>query len=448
MASEPVTLADEATVGEAPQRPLALVQPAARAGLDPAPVRDDAPSVGAVHRAAAAVARRLGRRGRHGQLRVEGVGGGWQAGEGSPSVRVTVHDGRTYWAVLRHGSEGLAESYIARWWDCDDLTGLTQLLLLNLATPIDVLDRIGERSSGALSWWQRRRPPTAAADQANVRAHYDLPPRLFDLMLDETMSYSCAVFDGPEIKLADAQRAKLDRLCAKLGLGADDHLLEIGTGWGGLAMHAAGNYGCRVTTTTISAEQRGAAIERVAAAGLDDRIEVLGLDYRQLTGTYDKLVSVEMIEAVDWRLHDEFFATCRRLLKDDGLMALQAITIADRSYERAKHHDDFIRRMIFPGGCLPSVTAIAESVKRASDLRIVDLDDIGRHYATTLRRWYENFNEHWDEIAADGFDEQFHRLWDLYLCYCEGAFLERHISDVQIVLAAPRWRGPLAARGA
>jgi len=154
-----------------------------------------------------------------------------QAGEGSPSVRVTVHDGRTYWAVLRHGSEGLAESYIARWWDCDDLTGLTQLLLLNLATPIDVLDRIGERSSGALSWWQRRRPPTAAADQANVRAHYDLPPRLFDLMLDETMSYSCAVFDGPEIKLADAQRAKLDRLCAKLGLGADDHLLEIGTGW-------------------------------------------------------------------------------------------------------------------------------------------------------------------------------------------------------------------------
>jgi cyclopropane-fatty-acyl-phospholipid synthase len=186
----------------------------------------------------------------------------------------------------------------------------------------------------------------------------------------------------------------------------------------------------------------------VAAAGLDDRIEVLGLDYRQLTGTYDKLVSVEMIEAVDWRLHDEFFATCRRLLKDDGLMALQAITIADRSYERAKHHDDFIRRMIFPGGCLPSVTAIAESVKRASDLRIVDLDDIGRHYATTLRRWYENFNEHWDEIAADGFDEQFHRLWDLYLCYCEGAFLERHISDVQIVLAAPRWRGPLAARGA
>jgi len=239
VASEPVTLADEATVGEAPQRPLALVQPAARAGLDPAPVRDDAPSVGAVHRAAAAVARRLGRRVRHGQLRVEGVGGGWQAGRARRRfVSRSTTDAPTGGAAPRiRGTRRELHRPVVGLRRPDRAHAAP---LLNLATPIDVLDRIGERSSGALSWWQRRRPPTAAADQANVRAHYDLPPRLFDLMLDETMSYSCAVFDGPEIKLADAQRAKLDRLCAKLGLGADDHLLEIGTGWGGLAMHAAG----------------------------------------------------------------------------------------------------------------------------------------------------------------------------------------------------------------
>lgn len=223
-------------------------------------------------------------------------------------------------------------------------------------------------------------------------------------------------------------------------------MVEIGTGWGGFALHAARTRGCRVTTTTISEAQFEFANKRVSEAGLADRITVLDQDYRDLTGTYDKLVSIEMIEAVDWRQHDTFFATCDQLLGEEGLMALQAITIDDRSYQRAKNGHDFITETIFPGGCIPSIEAITRSVSHASTMRIVDLEDIGRHYAETLRRWRLSIETNRPRVESLDLGERFHRVWDLYLCYCEAAFLERHTSDVQIVLAKPGWEAPLSLR--
>jgi cyclopropane-fatty-acyl-phospholipid synthase len=395
------------------------------------------------------VIRGLARRIRRGTLTVEDgsiAGGGFTVGHGEPSVRVAVHDLRTYDAIIRHSSVGLAESYLDGWWDTDDLTGLIRVLLDNLEVPLKGLDRIGNLASRPMSAVRRHRAPSKDRDRTNVRAHYDLPVELFVATLDETMTYSCGVFETAESDLFDAQQAKLDRICVKLGLGPDDHVVEIGTGWGSFALHAAGRYGCRVTTTTLSRSQRQVAQRRVEEAGLADLITVLGSDYRDLIGTYDKLVSVEMIEAVDWRMHDTFFATCQRLLRPDGLMFLQAITIADRSYERAKHHDDFIRRMVFPGGCIPSVNAIVGSLTRATDMRVLDLEDIGVHYATTLRLWRQNAQKHWAEVEEAGLDDRFHRLWDLYLSYCEGAFLERHIGDVQMVIGGPRYRPPVAVR--
>jgi cyclopropane-fatty-acyl-phospholipid synthase len=389
---------------------------------------------------AAMLIRRLAIRSRGGTLLVEDPDGGWKAGFGAPCIQLVIHDRRAYGALLRSGSTGLAESYAAGWWDSDDLTGLVRLLIESVARPLERLDRIGEALSGPLSLLRRGSGVQKEDDRANVRAHYDLPLELYAAMLDETMSYSCGVFETQASSLEDAQRAKFDRICRKLDLTPDDHLVEIGSGWGGFALHAATVYGCRVTTTTVSESQYKLASQRVADAGLQHRVEVLDVDYRDLSGRYDKLVSVEMIEAVGWRQFDTFFATCQRLLRPDGVMALQAIVIADQSYERAKHHDDFIRRLIFPGGCIPSVSAISASLTRATDLRIFDLEDIGRHYPPSLRRWHDNFEAHWDEISACGLDERFHRLWRFYLCYCEAAFLERHISDVQILITAPQFR--------
>jgi cyclopropane-fatty-acyl-phospholipid synthase len=297
-------------------------------------------------------------------------------------------------------------------------------------------------------WLRRLRPPSRHDDRNNISAHYDLSNEFFALMLDDTMMYSSAMFADPAMSLADAQRAKLDRLCTKLGLGPDDHVVEIGTGWGGFACHAAANYGCRVTTTTISDAQFDFASKRVVGEGLVDRVTVLNRDYRELTGTYDKLVSIEMVEAVDWRQHDAFFGSCAGLLHDRGLMALQAITVEDRSFERAKNGTDFIREYIFPGSCIPSMEAITRSLRRATPMMVVDVEDIGRHYAETLHRWHTNVIQHAEEVAALGLDARFQRLWSFYLCFCEGAFLERHISDVQMILAMPGWRAPMAVRDA
>jgi cyclopropane-fatty-acyl-phospholipid synthase len=363
-----------------------------------------------------------------------------ESGTGEPGVTVRVHDGRTWGAVLRHGSVGLARSYVDGWWDTDDLTGLVRLALRRTEGFRSHLDGAARRMGAPLSALRRLRPPTRHEDRDHIAAHYDLSNEFFALMLDPTMAYSCAYFDDDATTLEEAQVAKFERICTKLALGPEDHVVEIGTGWGGFAIHAAERHGCRVTTTTISEAQRSFAEKRVAEHGLADRVAVLGDDYRDLQGRYDAVVSIEMIEAVDWRRHDQYFAACARLLTDRGRMGLQAITIADGSFERSKLHGEFIRTMVFPGGCLPSITAIGASLARTSNLRIVDLEDIGLHYAETLRRWRANLERERAAVDQLHFDERFWRLWMLYLCYCEAAFMERHVSDVQLVLARPRAR--------
>jgi cyclopropane-fatty-acyl-phospholipid synthase len=395
--------------------------------------------------------RLLGRNARpdQGTLRLTGEAvptrGALVSGTGTPDVTVWVHDRRTFAAVLRGGSVGLATSYRDGWWDADDLTGLVRVLSRRTAGMRRVLDSAARRAGAPIAAFQRLHPPTQADDRRHVAAHYDLSNEFFALMLDPTMTYSCAYFERPGLSLEEAQRAKFELLASKLELSADDHVVEIGTGWGGLAVHLAERHGCRVTTTTISAEQRHHAERLVKERHLEDRVTVLGADYRNLAATYDALVSVEMVEAVDWRRHDEFFAACDRLLRPGGRMGLQAITIEEASYRRARLHDDFIRTLVFPGGTIPSLGALLGSLNRTSDLRPVDLQDIGRHYAETLRRWRANLAAHEDEVAALGFDRPFRRLWDLYLCYCEAAFEERHISDVQLVLSRPG--SPVAGRG-
>ncbi len=395
---------------------------------------------------AAAVLRRMASHLQGGTLIVEDHEGTHRFGSGGLEVTMTVHDPSVYLSTLSEGSVGLGRDYADGKWDCDDLTTLTRVLNRGLRPVTAVQDRVGQAVGVSTDWLRRLRPPTKHHDRHNIRSHYDLSNEFFALMLDETMMYSSAIFATPETDLADAQRAKLDRLCTKLGLGPEHHVVEIGTGWGGFACHAASRFGCRVTTTTISDAQFEWASKRVVDEGLADRVTVLCDDYRDLTGTYDRLVSIEMIEAVDWRQHDAFFGTCAGLLRDDGLMALQAITIEDRSYERAKNGTDFIREYIFPGGCLPSMEAMARSLRRATPLTVIDVEDIGRHYAETLRRWRENVAARRDEVAALGLDQRFQRLWDFYLCFCEGAFLERHISDVQMVLAMPDWQAPMLVR--
>jgi len=276
-----------------------------------------------------------------------------------------------------------------------------------------------------------------AGARRNIAAHYDLGNDFFRLFLDETMMYSAATFEHPRQSLYDAQVARLDLICQKLELKPTDHLLEIGSGWGGLALHAAQRFGCRVTTTTISREQWRLTRDRVAAAILGDRVDVLCMDYRDLTGTYDKIVSIEMIEAIGHQYYDTYFAKCSELLAPHGAMLLQAITIADQRYERARRSVDFIQRYIFPGSCIPSVAALSSSIARASDLRLFHLDDIGPHYATTLAHWRQNLRANLARVRSLGYGEEFIRMWEYYFCYCEGGFMERVIGDVQMLLVKP-----------
>lgn len=358
------------------------------------------------------------------------------------AVTVHVHDPAAYRLLLRRGSVGLGQSYVAGLWDTADLVGLLRLATRHMPRPGGLVDRVGGwasllRRSGAGPGSHDR-----GQDRAYVQSHYDLSDDLFSLFLDPTLSYSCAYFARPDMTLTEASVAKMDRICTKLRLAPGDELLEIGTGWGSLAIHAAVHYGARVTTTTISEHQFLTARRRVAEAGVSHLVTVRNDDYRDLTGTWDKLVSVEMIEAVGWRQYDRFFRTCSELLRPHGLMALQAIVIDDRLYHRAKRKDDFVKAMVFPGSTIPSVAAIRRSVATATDLHPVDLEDIGMHYATTLERWRSRFLKNRSAIAALGFDEPFLRLWDLYLAYCQAGFLERRISDVQMMLAKPHWTPP------
>ena len=323
------------------------------------------------------------------------------------------------------------------------------------------LVRLGARNGEALDrprrWLRPLIGPARALGRARntihrsrrqIAAHYDLGNDLFALFLDERMMYSSAIFPTAGATLEDAALHKLELVCRKLDLGPGDHLLEIGTGWGGLAVHAATHYGCRVTTTTISREQHDHAVALVRAAGLEDRVTVLLRDYRELEGSYDKLVSIEMIEAVGWKDFGTFFARCSDLLASHGLMLLQAITIDDRAYHVEKGNRSFIATYIFPGGCLPSSEIIARCVARRTDLHAVGLQDITADYAETLRHWRRRFLARLDEVAALGYDERFRRLWNLYLAYCEAGFRERRIRDVQLLLAKPRWRGDIPGAGA
>ncbi len=355
-------------------------------------------------------------------------------------LRAVLHVRSTrFYRQLLRGSVGLGEAYVDGLWDCEDLVALTRIAALN----VSALDRLRRVLTPVLvpfqRWarWLARNTPMRARER--IAAHYDLGNELFSQFLDPTMMYSCAVFDSPAASLEEASLAKLERVCAKLALSPSDHVLEIGTGWGGFAVYAAERYGCRVTTTTISAEQHAYASERIRAAGLGARVTVLLEDYRDLRGRFDKLVSIEMIEAVGWQYFPTFFRRCSELLADDGAMLLQAIVIEDSAYEVEKAGKSFINTHIFPGGCLPSLEVIGRSVARVTDFRQVHLEDITAHYATTLQRWRERFLEAADRLSELGYDERFRRLWELYLSYCEGGFRERRIQDVQLLLAKPRF---------
>ncbi|HEU0025395.1 MAG TPA: cyclopropane-fatty-acyl-phospholipid synthase family protein [Thermoleophilaceae bacterium] len=348
------------------------------------------------------------------------------------SATVTVNSPR-FWSSLIRGSAPLARSYADGDWDSRELVDLVRIG----AREMPRLDRLRRPFLPLRNALTRIPLNTRAGAREHVAAHYDLGDELFRLFLDETMTYSCAVFDGPHTTLAEAQERKLDLVCRKLGLGPGDHVLEIGTGWGSFAVHAASRYGCRVTTTTISAEQHAAASERVREAGLSDRVEVLAEDYRDLRGRYDKLVSIEMIEAVGWQYFDDFFRRCSALLRPHGSMLLQAIVIDDDAYEAEKTSRTFIRELIFPSGCLPSVVVIEDCVRRTTDMRVLALDDITEHYPETLRRWREGLVAAADTAEALGYDRRFRRLWELYLAYSEGGFRERRIRDVQLTLAKP-----------
>jgi cyclopropane-fatty-acyl-phospholipid synthase len=385
----------------------------------------------------------------HGTLTIVESSGRRTFGHGGGSgihATMHIHDPAVWRTVLTRGSAGLGETYFEVGWDSDDLVDLLRLLALNLDPLIRLTNRAVWLRDAAAGPARQLRPPSKADDRRNIHAHYDLGNEFFALFLDPTMAYSCGLYESEASTLAEASIAKFDRICRKLNLGPADHVVEIGGGWGGFAVHAASRYGCRVTTTTISARQFDHARRAVARAGLASRITVLNQDYRDLEGPFSHLVSIEMIEAVDWRLYDVFFATCARLLRPDGRAALQCIVVDDREYDRAKTRKDFIKQYIFPGGCLPSVTAIATAATRASDLRIVDVEDIGPHYARTLADWRRRLEDRRSDAHALGFDDQFLRMWRFYFAYCEAAFLERRVSDVQVVLARSGWRGDVGLR--
>jgi len=373
---------------------------------------------------------------RHGRVTV-----GTPAADGLQAT-LTVHRDRLWRRVAFGGLVAATDAYVDGDWDVDDLTDLARLFSRNIDQVTSLDSGLGAFIRPATALQQALARNTRAGSRRNIAAHYDLSNDFFALMLDPTLSYSSAVFERPGVSLEEASLAKIDRLCRKLALGERDHLLEIGTGWGGFAIHAAARYGCRVTTTTISRQQYDVAVRRVAEAGLSNRVSVLLEDYRALTGRYSKIVSVEMIEAVGAEFFDLFFRTCAALLEPDGIMAMQAITVADQRFEAARRAPDFIKRHIFPGSCIPSVGALLSSSSRVTDMRLVDLEDFTPHYARTMAEWRANLARHQGAVAAMT-TERFRRLWDLYLAYCEGGFRERHTGLVQMVLARPGWRGEI-----
>ena len=353
-------------------------------------------------------------------------------------VTVQIHDLQTYASIVHSGSIGVAEAYMRGEWTCSNLTHLVRIFVVNRKV-LDNMEkgiaRLGVVLHELLHTLLNKN--TKQGSKKNISAHYDLGNQFFRLFLDRTLMYSSAIFKNVDESLEKASENKMDHICKKLELRPHDHLLEIGTGWGGFAIHAAKNYGCQVTTTTISDEQFKLARSRVEESGLEDRVEVLKEDYRNLNGQYDKLVSIEMIEAVGHQFLENYFQKCSALLKEDGMLLLQAITIDDRRYHQASKTVDFIQRYIFPGGCLPSISVMADHLRESTDLCIYHLEDITQHYVTTLKRWRESFFANLDLVRDQGFSEEFVRMWEYYLCYCEGGFKERAIGTVHLVATKP-----------
>ncbi|HEX5983251.1 MAG TPA: cyclopropane-fatty-acyl-phospholipid synthase family protein [Solirubrobacterales bacterium] len=375
--------------------------------------------------------------------RIDVVEEGRERSFGPPDAELTatvkINDPAAWRGPLR-GSVGLGEGYVDGRWETDDLVSLIRIA----ARELREMDGLRGAVAKPRGLWHRVRhlvpENTRPGARRNISAHYDLGNDLFAAFLDRRMMYSCAYFPDAAASLEEAQLAKLDRICERLRLGPENHLLEIGTGWGGMAIHAARRTGCRVTTTTISREQFELATRRVREAGLEDQVTVLLQDYRDLDGRFDRLVSVEMIEAVGWQYFDDYFRRCDQLLTDDGLMLLQAITIDDRIYEVEKAARSFANTHVFPGGCLPSEGLIAGCLERVTSMRQVWLDDITAHYPPTLAAWRERFFAAWERLRARGYDERFRRLWDFYLSSSEAGFRERRIHDVQALFAKPRAR--------
>ena len=342
-----------------------------------------------------------------------------------------------YSTIIMGGSLGAADAFVQQGWETDDLTAVLRLFLRNQIT--SNYEEKGRFNLAKVMRWlvHQLKRNNIKGSRRNIAQHYDLSNDFFNLFLDENMMYSSAIFPTEDTDLNTAVRHKLDVICKKLDLKPSDTVLEIGAGWGGFALHAAEYYGCKVVTTTISQQQYDLAKQRIADKKLSHQITLLKEDYRHLTGTYDKIVSIEMIEAVGHQYYATFFSTCSGLLKPNGQILIQAITIQDQEFERAKHDVDFIKRSIFPGSCIPSVTALLTAMTRASDLRLFHLEDIGLHYAKTLRLWRQRFFQAQEEVIGLGFDNAFIRLWDFYFSYCEAGFAEGYLGDMQLHFVKP-----------
>ncbi len=372
----------------------------------------------------------------------------YRFGSESGGLRAEMHikDASCYADIMTGGSIGAAEAYMTGDWSTPDLSQLVRLMVRNM----DILDQmeggLALLSRPLLKLFHNLNQNTAKGSKRNIAAHYDLGNELFELFLDPTMMYSSGIFPHAGASMAEASTHKLDVICQKLDLQPGDRVVEIGTGWGGFALHAAKHYGCHVTSTTISEQQFALATQRVKEAGLEDKVTLLKQDYRDLSGKFDKLVSIEMIEAVGWKYYDTFFAKCASLLKPHGVMLIQAITIEDQRYEKAKRNVDFIQRYIFPGSCIPSVQALNTALMRNTDMRLVHFEDFAEHYAQTLSLWCHQFISKLDKVAGLGYSETFVRMWQFYLCYCEGGFRERAIGVGHFVYAKPAYRAEAMTR--
>jgi cyclopropane-fatty-acyl-phospholipid synthase len=364
-----------------------------------------------------------------------------EPGGAAPSARAVVHDPRAYERILVGGGLGFGEALMEGEVEVDDLVALARVFLRNRDRALELEGGLARLRGAAERFGHTLRPNTRRGARRHVRAHYDLGNELFALFLDPTLSYSCGIYEDASATLEDASIAKLDRVCRKLGLGPEDHLLEIGTGWGGLATHAARTTGCRVTTTTLSVEQAELARARVRAQGLEDRVTVLGADFRDLEGEYSHAVSIEMIEAIGHENFGVYFGKIASLLAPGGAFLLQSITIRERHYAHARDSVDFIKRHVFPGCCIPSVSSLVDAARDASDFDLSHLEDIGPHYARTLADWRAAFLRRLPEVRALGYDERFIRMWDWYLAYCEAGFEERALGDVQALFVRPGHRG-------